>query len=111
MAYTTLFTNGHIPNQVQTFAVDTVEDMNAIDVSQLLPGSKTFVMYDGEDQKGQWYMLTVKERKWKKVDLGRSGGSGGGGSEDYDHIIYDGGSEDGDQQREHVFYDGGSEDG
>ena len=104
--FSTIFTNGHIPNQVQTFAVDTVEDMNAIDISQLLSGSKTFIINDS-----QWYMLTVADRTWKKVNLGSSGGSGGGGDEDYDHVIYDGGTEDSDTPIDNIIYDGGSEDG
>lgn len=108
MAYATLFTNGHIPNQVKTFSVDEVADMDAIDISQLLPGSKTFVINDS-----QWYMLSVADRSWKKVNLGTSGGGGGseGGSEDADHTYYDGGSEDGDLSVDETIYDGGSEDG
>lgn len=107
MAFSTIFMNGHVPNQVQTFTVDTVADMNAIDISQLLSGSKTFVINDS-----QWYMLTVTDRTWKPVNLGTPGGSGGGGGdEDYDHIIYDGGNEDSDSPIDNVIYDGGSEDG
>lgn len=105
MAFSTIFTNGHVPNQVKVFSVDTVEDMNAIDISQLLPGSRAFVI-----NSSQWYMLTVKDRTWKPVDWGGSGGSGGG-SEDGDHIIYDGGNEDSDTAPENIVYDGGSEDG
>lgn len=108
MAFSTIFTNGHVPNQIKMFSVDTVEDMNAIDISQLLPGSRTFVIDDS-----QWYMLSVADRKWTKVNLGTSGGNGGssGGSEDEDHTYYDGGSEDGGLPIDTIDYDGGSEDG
>lgn len=70
MAFSTIFTNGHVPNQVKVFSVDTVEDMNAIDISQLLPGSRAFVINGS-----QWYMLTVKDRTWKLVDWVSSSGT------------------------------------
>ena len=70
MAFSTIFTNGHVPNQVKVFSVDTVEDMNAIDISQLLPGSRAFVINGS-----QWYMLTVKDRTWKPVDWVSSSGT------------------------------------
>ena len=46
MAYTTTFTNGHKPNMVKEFVVDKADDIESIDVSKILPGSKTFVIED-----------------------------------------------------------------
>ena len=102
MGYTMTFSNGQIPNQVKAYTVDTKADIDSIDISQILPGSRAFVIDDS-----QWYMLN-NSWKWKPVDLG-SGSGGGGGSEDTDHIYYDGGSEDG-TSTDRTYYDGGSED-
>lgn len=104
MSYTMTYSNGRVPNQVKEFTVDAKSDIDSIDISQILPGSRAFVIDDS-----QWYMLN-NQWQWKPVDLGSGSSSGGGGSEDYDHIYYDGGSEDGDTT-DRINYDGGSEDG
>lgn len=79
-AYTAMFLNGHTDNMVREFVVDTNEDIAKIDVSQLKPGSRVFVI-----NTSTWYMLN-HSKKWNTVDWG-----GGGGGSEYDHVIYNGG--------------------
>lgn len=67
MSYTTMFSSGYVANQVKEFAVDTVDDIDSIDISQLLAGSKAFVIEDS-----QWYMLN-NARQWKPVKWGSGG--------------------------------------
>ena len=98
MGYTMTFSNGQIPNQVKQFVVDESKDIDSIDISQILPGSRAFVISDS-----QWYMLN-NQWKWKPVD----NQGGGGGSTD--EIIYDGGEEtSGKEDDLEIVYDGGEE--
>ena len=100
-SYTTMFSSGQVHNQIKEFVVDTKDQIDAIDISQILPGSRTFVIKDS-----QWYMLD-NQFKWQPVDWN----SGGGGSAD--HVIYDGGDIDNpdgqDEEVDHVIYDGQEE--
>lgn len=80
--YTPTFLNGQAANMVREFVVDTVEDITSIDVSQLLPGSRVFVI-----NTSQWYMLNHR-KLWQTINWG-SGGGGSGGS-----VVYDGGNID-----------------
>lgn len=97
-SYTPTFTNGHVANMVQEFVVDEKEDLDKIDISQLLAGSKTFVI---KENKGQWYMLS-NARKWEPVKWNS------GGSSD---VIYDGGEEKVSKEEltTETVYDGGVE--
>ena len=49
---TTMFSNGSVPNQIKEFVVDTDDQLSTIDISQILPGSRAFVI-----NTSQWYML------------------------------------------------------
>ena len=96
-----MFTNGHVPNQVKEFAVDTFSQLSSIDISQILPPSRVFVMQDEmHGGNSQWYMLNSLFQ-WIPVDWG--GGSGGGGS---GSVIYDGGNLDASEST--TIYDGGN---
>ncbi len=97
MSFSTTFTNGRVPNQVKEFTVDTVADMDAIDISQLQSGSRAFVINDS-----QWYMLSVVDRTWKPIQWGGGGGHSG-------DVIYDGGEETNGSSTHDIFYDGGEE--
>ena len=77
---TTMFSNGSVPNQIKEFVVDTDDQLSTIDISQILPGSRAFVI-----NTSQWYMLN-HQGQWQTIDWG-----GGGGGSEYDHIIYNGG--------------------
>lgn len=97
MAYSTMFTNGRVPNQIKEFVVDKKTDLDNIDISQLQSGSRAFVI-----EESQWYMLTIADRIWKPINWGGGGGSSG-------DIIYDGGEETQGDSTHNVIYDGGEE--
>ena len=97
--YTTTFSSGRTHNQVKEFVVDTKAQLDKIDISQILAGSKAFVI---KENGGQWYMLD-HEGHWNKVNLGSGGGSSGG------EVIYNGGDED-DPDDTNIIYNGGDED-
>ena len=104
-SYTTMFSSGQVHNQIKEFVVDTYDKIADINISQILPGSRTFVIKD-ETHEGnsQWYMLD-HEGNWDPIDWN----AGGGGSAD--DIIYDGGEEkdSGSDEDLEVIYDGGEE--
>ena len=84
-SYTTIFSSGRVHNQIKEFVVDTHDKIDRIDISQILPGSRTFVIKDEtHDGNSQWYMLD-HEGNWDPVDWS------GGGSGSADSVIYDGG--------------------
>lgn len=75
--YTKVFSSGGVPNMVREFVVDTKDQIDSIDISQLQAGSKVFVIKDS-----QYYMLS-HARNWEPVNLtSGSGGSSSGGSGD-----------------------------
>lgn len=97
--YTTMFSSGRVHNQIKEFVVDTYSKLNSIDISQILPGSRTFVIKDeNHDNESQWYMLN-HEGTWDPINWG----SGGGSSSD---VIYDGGGVE-QSTGENTAYDGG----
>lgn len=81
----------------KTFEADTVEDMQAIDVSHVIMGSRCYIIDTGE-----WYALN-SQKQWKAVP---SGGGGGGIDPDTTYI-YDGGNISGSDDVT-VIYDGGT---
>lgn len=98
--YTTMFSSGQVHNQVKEFVVDTYDKIGLIDISQILPGSRTFVISDvNNDDASQWYMLN-HQFAWVPVDWGSGGGSSA------DHVIYDGGEVE-QSTGENIIYDGG----
>ena len=101
-SYTTMFSSGQVHNQIKEFVVDTYDKLDTIDISQILPGSRTFVIKDEtHDGNSQWYMLD-HEGNWDPINWN----AGGGGSAD--DVIYDGGevkTSGGDNLE--VIYDGG----
>lgn len=105
-SYTTMFSSGQVHNQIKEFVVDTYDKIGSIDISQILPGSRTFVIKDEtNDGNSQWYMLD-HEGNWDPVDWGSGGGGGSA-----DDVIYDGGEENksGSDQDLDIIYDGGEE--
>lgn len=94
-SYTTMFSSGHVANMVKEFVVDTKDEIASIDISQLLAGSRAFVIKDS-----QWYMLS-NAREWEPVNWGSGGASG--------DIIYDGGEETEEGSTKEIVYDGGEE--
>ena len=98
MSYTTMFSSGQTHNQIKEFVVDKYDDIKSINISQILPGSRTFVITDS-----QWYMLD-HQGNWDPIDWGSGGGSSSG------DVIYDGGEENSDKTKDlEVIYDGGEE--
>ena len=102
-SYTTMFSSGQVHNQIKEFVVDTYDKIDDINISQILPGSRAFVIKD-ETHNGnsQWYMLD-HEGNWDPIDW--NSGGGGGSADD---IIYDGGNMDKDSSSETI-YDGQEE--
>lgn len=98
--YTTMFSSGRVHNQIKEYVVDTYSVVTQIDISQILPGSRVFVIKDEtHDNKSQWYMLN-HSGGWDPI----SWGSGGGGSTE--DVIYDGGGVE-QNSEENTSYDGG----
>lgn len=86
----------------KNFEVDTEADMNAIDVRNVIMGSRCYIINTGAT-----YALN-SNKEWKPVPAGSgSGGDSGGGVNPDDTYIYDGGVIDSGEDTT-VIYDGGS---
>ena len=70
---------------VKNFVFDTYDDMLKEDNAN--KGDSAFII-----ETSQYYMLNHKKEWIEIFPYGANGGSGGGGSEDGDEIIYDGGA-------------------
>ena len=68
--YTLIFGSGAFFNNIKIYVVDELADRDFINVSQLLPGSKVYVINDA-----QWYILS-NEMEWEPYSEGGQGGSG-----------------------------------
>lgn len=77
--YTKVFSSGGVPNMVREFVVDTKDQIDSIDISQLQAGSKVFVIKDS-----QYYMLS-HARNWEPVNLTSGSSESGSGSSDSPH--------------------------
>lgn len=78
MAYTTIYSNGTTFNMVKKFVIDSFDEIQEIDTSQLSPGSTSF-----DISSSKTYMLN-NNKQWIEVQINTSGGAISGN-------IYDGG--------------------
>lgn len=94
-SYTTMFSSGQVHNQIKEFVVDTYDKIGSIDISQILPGSRVFVIKDEtHDNKSQWYMLN-HSGGWDPINWGS-----------VEDVIYDGGGVE-QNSKENTSYNGG----
>lgn len=77
--------SGRATYGIQHYVVDEQADVSKVDPHACAIGSTIFVIATSK-----YYMLNSK-KEWKNVDLGTSGGSGGGPGEG-DIIVYEGGT-------------------
>lgn len=74
--------SGKVAYGVKHFTCDTKEDLNSLSLTEVIPGSKAFVIHESKS-----YMLD-HNKEWQPITFG-----GGGSTEpEYpDLVIYDGG--------------------
>ena len=78
--------NGNTPTYgVKHFTLDTTADLATIDKTNLVMGSTAFVISSSEK-----YMLN-SSKQWIKINVGGTGGGGGGEVDPTATYIYDGG--------------------
>ena len=91
MSFHILSNSGKLAYGVKEFIIDTYDDINAINVKSITPGSTVFVIDASE-----YYMLNTK-LEWKKVNIANGAtapGQGGGSTPEEIEVIYDGGGLD-----------------
>ena len=91
MSFHILSNSGKLAYGVKEFIIDTYDDINAINVKKITPGSTVFVIDASE-----YYMLNTK-LEWKKINVANGTNMPGGGGTTPDEeieVIYDGGGLD-----------------